>query len=148
MQQYEVTQVKDLQQMDLTHLQEESREEGFRFLDRLEADYHNGTNTFDGIGEALFAVVSKEGKVLAVGGINIDPFSDDQTIGRIRRFYVSTKHRRSGIGKLLLDTLKSHASCHFKLLVLNSSSQAEKFYQTCGFTKTEQFTRVTHILNL
>nr|WP_235190072.1 GNAT family N-acetyltransferase [Bacillus gaemokensis] len=39
---------------------------------------------------------------MALGGLNIDPFSSEQEIGRLRRFYVSRDYRRKGIGKLLL----------------------------------------------
>jgi GNAT superfamily N-acetyltransferase len=148
MKQYKVIQVKDMRQLELSHLLSESREEGFRFLDRLVDDFQQGTNTFNGTEEALFAVVNSESVTLAIGGVNIDPFLDDPSIGRVRRFYVYSKHRRSGLGKLLLDRIKIHATGHFKYLVLNSSEQAERFYDSCGFIKTEQFTGATHILNL
>lgn len=41
---FKVKQLKSLFYIDLTHLVKESKEEGFRFLERLVNDYENGTS--------------------------------------------------------------------------------------------------------
>jgi hypothetical protein len=88
MKEFEVKQIINLFCVDLTHLVKESKEEGFRFLERLVSDYKNGTNNFNKPGEFLYGMFNKEGVLIAIGGLNIDPYSNEQRIGRLRRFYV------------------------------------------------------------
>jgi hypothetical protein len=58
---FEVKQIIYLFCVDLTHLVKESKEEGFRFLERLVSDYKNGTNNFNKPGEFLYGMFNKEG---------------------------------------------------------------------------------------
>lgn len=46
MEKFEVRQINNLLDFDLTNLVKESKEDGFRFLERLVKDYKNGTNNF------------------------------------------------------------------------------------------------------
>lgn len=86
---YEVKNINNLLDIDLYNLVEQSKEEGFRFVERLVNDYKNGSNTFNHFGEGLFGVFNEEGVLVALGGLNKDPVSNEQYIGRLRRFYVS-----------------------------------------------------------
>ncbi|WP_408009359.1 hypothetical protein ACJROX_03310 [Pseudalkalibacillus sp. A8] len=48
-------------------------------------EYENGKNTFHKPGEALFVVFTPENKLIAIGGLNIDPYADDPKVERLRR---------------------------------------------------------------
>ncbi|QED46682.1 GNAT family N-acetyltransferase [Cytobacillus dafuensis] len=149
MQEFQVQQLNNLLCNNLINLVKESKEEGFNFLERLMNEYKSGTNTFNKNGESLYGVFSKAGVLVAVGGLNIDPFSKRKNIGRLRRFYVAKKYRRKGLGKLLLNRIIYDAEKHFQVIVLRTNTeQADKFYTSLGFTKKEKFSGSTHFLNL
>ncbi|QKE75682.1 GNAT family N-acetyltransferase [Arthrobacter citreus] len=149
MEELEVKQIKNLLYVDLTFLVKESKDEGFRMVERLVNDYKNGTNTFNNLGEVLFGVFNEKGELVAVGGLNKDPFSNKQYIGRLRRFYVSKEYRRNGIGSLLLKRIINEAKKYYKVLVLHTNTeQADKFYTSLGFSKENRFLNSTHCLNM
>ncbi|UCZ55050.1 GNAT family N-acetyltransferase [Bacillus shivajii] len=144
---YDVKQIYNLLNFDLGHLVKESKEDGFRFVERLVNDYKNGSNTFNNSGEGLFGVFSEEGILVAIGGLNIDPFSNDQSIGRLRRFYVSKEHRRNGVGSLLVKKIIDEAKGYYKILVLNTDTeQADKFYTSLGFSKENHYPNSSHFM--
>jgi hypothetical protein len=62
-----VKQVTNLIDFDLIRLVDESKKEGFRFLERLVDEYKNGTNTFKQPGEVLYGVFDKIGAPIAIG---------------------------------------------------------------------------------
>lgn len=149
METFKVEQIKNLSSVNLIYLVKESKNEGFLFLERLVNDYKDGTNKFNRYGEFLYGVFTIEGSIVAIGGLNIDPFSNMEQIGRLRRFYVSKDYRRKGIGELLLDTIISDAKKHYKTLVLHTDTeQADKFYTSYGFSKENRFPNSTHYLEL
>jgi GNAT superfamily N-acetyltransferase len=122
MEEFIVKQINSLFDIDLNHLVKESREEGFRFLERLVNEYESGTNTFD-----------------------IDPFSNEESAGRLRRFYVSKDYRRHGLGRLLVNQLITDAKHFYKVLVLNTDTeQGDIFYTSLGFTKGNLYPNSTH----
>jgi GNAT superfamily N-acetyltransferase len=146
---FKVKQIKDLSYDDLNQMVKESKEDGFRFLERLVNDYKNGTNNFNMPGESLYGVFNKEDVLIAIGGLNIDPFSNEQKIGRLRRFYVSKDYRRNGLGRLLLKKIICDAKNYYKVLVLHTDTeQADKFYNSFGFLKENIYPKATHYLNL
>lgn len=65
-------------------LQAEAIAEGFNFIDTLVGDWADGSNRFDGPGEVLLGCFDR-GELIAVGGLNVDPFAGNPGIGRIRR---------------------------------------------------------------
>ncbi|SFB11729.1 MULTISPECIES: GNAT family N-acetyltransferase [unclassified Bacillus (in: firmicutes)] len=146
---FEVKRIENLLDVDLSHLVKESQEAGFRMLGRLVDDYEKGENTFNQKGEALYGVYNEQGSLIAIGGLNIDPFSNNHKIGRLRRFYVATDYRRSGIGTLLLNTIVSEAKQHYEILVLNTKTEeADRFYNVFGFHRCSIHPNVTHELIL
>ena len=146
---YKVKQIKNLSYDDSYLLVKESKEDGFRFLERLVDDYKNGTNNFNKPGESLYGVFNKEDVLIAIGGLNIDPFSNEQKMGRLRRFYVSKDYRRNGLGRLLLKKIICDAKNYYKVLVLHTDTeQADKFYNSFGFLKENTYPKSTHYLNL
>ncbi|QUG41210.1 GNAT family N-acetyltransferase [Psychrobacillus sp. INOP01] len=147
MEKYEVKRINNLLNFDLDSLVKQSKEEGFRFVERLINDYKNGSNTFNHFGEGLFGVFNEEGVLVAIGGLNRDPFSNEQYIGRLRRFYVSKEYRGNGIGSLLLKRIVDEAKRYYKILVLHTDTeQAERFYSSIGFSKGNLYLNSSHFM--
>jgi len=144
---YFVDRVEDLKSLDITRLVQESEKEGYRFVTRLVSEFEDGTNTFNKQGEVLFCVKNEKGSIVAIGGINQSPFSQEHDVGRLRRFYVLNAVRREGVGKLLLQSIIEHAKSHFKeITVRTDSAKADAFYRACGFTFDDSASETTHIL--
>ncbi|WP_026695680.1 GNAT family N-acetyltransferase [Peribacillus kribbensis] len=144
---YEVKKIYNLLNYDLDSLVMQSKEDGFRFVERLVNDYTNGSNTFNHSGEGLFGVFNEEGVLVAIGGLNKDPFSNELFIGRLRRFYVSKEYRRNGIGSLLVKKIIYEAKRYYKILVLHTDTeQADKFYTSLGFLKENLYPNSSHFM--
>jgi GNAT superfamily N-acetyltransferase len=125
-----------------------ARDSGHHHLDRLITEFETGANRFDKPGEALFAVHDDTQSLVGVGGINIDPY-DALSVGRVRRLYVHSHHQRSGIGSLLMRTIEAHASKHFSVLQLfTSSPAADAFYSSLGYDQVRDRTKVSHAKRL
>ncbi|HAM81981.1 GNAT family N-acetyltransferase [Ornithinibacillus bavariensis] len=147
MRKYEVKRIHNLLNFDLDSLVKQSREEGFCFVERLVNDYKNGSNTFNDFGEGLFGVFNDDNVLVAIGGLNKDPFSYGQNIGRLRRFYVSKAYRRNGIGSLLVKEIINEAKRYYKILVLyTDTEQADKFYTLIGFSKENIYSNSSHFI--
>ncbi|OEH93130.1 GNAT family N-acetyltransferase [Bacillus solimangrovi] len=148
MEQFETSKITNLLINEIDPLVHESKEDGFRFVERLVNDYTKGTNKFNKKGEALYGVYNQSNELVAVGGININPFTNDPNVGRLRRFYVKKAYRRNGVGSLLLKTIISNAKSSFNVVVLNTTEQADKFYTSHGFSKDTQYENTTHYMYL
>jgi GNAT superfamily N-acetyltransferase len=98
--------------VERTQLLEESLAEGFQFLARLRSDWHAGANRFGGAGEAFFTA-RRQGSLVGVCGLNVDPYAGDPAIGRLRRLYVTIRSRRHGVGRALVSAALAHARPHF-----------------------------------
>lgn len=147
MEKFKVNRIQTLITAELFQLVLESKQDGFRFLERLVKEYENGTNTFTKLGESLYGFYTEQGVLIAVGGLNVDPFSNDQNVGRLRRFYVAKEYRRSGVGTLLLNEIISDAKNYFDIIVLHTDTeQAAKFYSAFGFKGNCTFPGSTHYL--
>ncbi|NNP69839.1 GNAT family N-acetyltransferase [Acinetobacter sp. Ac_5812] len=111
-----------------------SEREGFRFLNRLKQDFKSGTNCFDQIGEALFVVFDQHDSLIAVGGLNQDPFAESKSVGRLRRFYIHPDYRDKKIGTYFLMHIEQYAKTYFERLDLfTDTAQAAHFYQSRGY---------------
>lgn len=118
---------------DIDGLLVQSIDEGFNFVRRLIADFDTGKNRFDQQGEALFAALDGE-RLVAIGGVNIDPFESASGIGRVRRVYVLPECRGSGVGRQLIGAIEAHAAKHFSQLNLYTDTvSAAQFYQRLGY---------------
>ena len=118
---------------DLAPLVGESEREGFRFLARLVRELEDGTNRFDAPGEALLGCY-RGAELVAVGGLNRDPYSAEPRVGRLRHIYVSPPLRRRRVGRTLVDALVAAARPHFGVLLLRTDTPAAaRFYETLGF---------------
>jgi GNAT superfamily N-acetyltransferase len=145
----DIRKIVDLSKEELSTLLNESKEEGFRFVETLLEEHINGQNTFNKHGEVLYGVYDSNGLLIAIGGLNKDPYTNNNQIGRIRRFYVQKDYRRKGIGQLLVKQLLSHAKNYYSIVVLNTDTkQADNFYVSLGFIKQAKYPNSTHFLEL
>ncbi|UTE78353.1 GNAT family N-acetyltransferase [Rossellomorea sp. KS-H15a] len=144
---YRVVTITNLLEQDLHTLVQESKEDGFGFVERLLNDYREGTNRFNKQGEALYGIYDHGNELIAVGGLNVDPTSAEK--GRVRRFYVKKEHRNEGIGTLLLKQIIFDARRSFNVLVLHTDTEkANHFYTSFGFTKGDRYPNATHYLDI
>ncbi|WP_406687942.1 GNAT family N-acetyltransferase [Rossellomorea vietnamensis] len=144
---YRVITITNLLEQDLHTLVQESKEEGFRFVERLLNDYREGTNRFNKQGEALYGIYNEENDLVAVGGLNVDPSSAET--GRVRRFYVKKECRNEGVGTLLLKQIILDARRSFSVLILHTDTEkADHFYTSFGFTRGNQYPNATHYLDI
>ncbi|OTY80807.1 GNAT family N-acetyltransferase [Bacillus thuringiensis serovar vazensis] len=132
-----IQQIEDLMIYEHEYLVQESKDEGFYFLIKLISEYENKINTFNKTGECLYGIFHGE-KLIGIGGLNEDPYTENNKIGRLRRFYITKDYRRIGLGNLLLKRLLYHAEKYFKVVVLHTDTkQGDAFYIANGFVKGE-----------
>lgn len=107
--------------------------EGYAFLKRMQTDWDAGKNRFSGPGEHVVGV-SLGDELVAIGGLNKDPYAIEATTGRLQHLYVATPHRRCGVGRTLVDTLLSQAGGYYHRIRLRTdSAEAAAFYESYGF---------------
>lgn len=129
----------------LERLQSEAREEGYEFIDTLVDEWASARNRFDAPGEALCGHL-EEGLLVAVGGLNCDPFAGRPDMGRIRRVYVMAAWRNQGIGRALMTALIDQAGTHFRCVRLRAENAgAARLYESMGFAPIAS-PDATHIL--
>jgi len=126
-------------------LQSEAREEGYDFIETLVEEWAGAKNRFDAQGEALCGYLD-QGLLIAVGGLNCDPFAGRPDMGRIRRVYVRPAWRDKGIGRALVTALVDEARSHFSCVRLRAENAgAARLYESLGFTPIASLD-ATHIL--
>jgi len=117
----------------MERLRSEAKEEGYDFLETLVEDWASATNRFDGPGETLLGSLD-EGLLVAVGGLNCDPFAGCPDMGRIRRVYVRQAWRNQGVGMALVTALIHEAKAHFRSVRLRAENAgAARLYERIGF---------------
>lgn len=130
----------------LEQMRAEADKEGYTFLDTLLEEWVSGKNRFNAAGEMLCGHLDQN-TLVAVGGLNCDPFLGDPTIGRIRRLYVMPAWRSRGIGGALLDKLLSVARLNFSCVRLRAENpRAARLYERKGFVPTASAS-ATHVLS-
>jgi GNAT superfamily N-acetyltransferase len=142
-----MTTISRITNLDLAFLQElrtESLREGFRLVERLCEEWASGANRFDAPGEALFLGVADD-RVVGVCGLSRDPYARAVRSGRVRRLYVLPTHRRSGVGRSLLEVVIARAREHFNLLRVRTEA-ADDFYMALGFRRDVSEAEATHVL--
>lgn len=140
--------IETLDSHSLAPLLEEANTEGFDFIARLEDEYKSGLNRFNRQGEILFAVYEDE-KMIAIGGLNNDPYLDDPLVGRVRHIYVLNAFRGKGAGRLLLKAIIEEARRHYAMITLKTETEeASLFYQSLGFVTEPEIESATHHLSL
>lgn len=133
---------------DIHPLLQPSLDEGYTFLQRLWDEYQSGINRFDTEGAILLGVKADE-QIIGVGGVQKDPYLNQQMIGRIQHLYILSAYRRTGVGRHLMHTLIDHARSHFTILTLRTLTEhGSAFYNSLGFSSQPRFASATHWLVL
>jgi GNAT superfamily N-acetyltransferase len=126
-------------------LRSEARDEGYDFIETLVEEWASASNRFDAPGEALCGHLA-QGLLVAVGGLNCDPFAGRSDMGRIRRVYVRAAWRNQGIGRALMAALIDKAGTHFRCVRLRAENAgAARLYESMGFAPIAN-PDATHIL--
>lgn len=144
-----VAQVRAVSELppDIVRLLDPAKNEGHNLVARLVEEWSDGSNRFDRPGEVL-AEVRCGGELCAVGGLNVDPYLDDATVGRIRHVFVHPSWRRTGVGRTLIEFLVARAKDNFKRVRLRSARvPGPDFYDALGFIATNE-SDATHELVL
>ncbi len=125
----------------------EANDEGIRFVQRTIDAWRSGENRFDHPGEAFF-LVRDEDEVVGMCGLNIDPFVDLPSVGRVRHLYVSPSRRREGLGTVLVLSVIDAAADRFDSLRLRTYDPvADAFYVEVGFARRDHES-ATHTMDL
>lgn len=144
---YEVKEISDLSKVSIDHLVKQSESEGYRFLTRLVEHFQDGTQQFDQPGEALLGVW-KADELVALGGVQKNPYTEDAETARLKRFYVEPEERRHGVGSMLLTACLDKAKENFsKVTCRTDSAKADAFYRHNGFSVTTDSPETTHQYN-
>ena len=132
---------------NLTPLIEEAESEGHLFVRRLRDDWCSGANRFLELNELLLAGYIG-GRMVAVGGLNKDPYLLAEDVGRLRHVYVSSSARRLGVGTCLVKQIMNSAAEGFAVLRLRTDTlEAASFYERLGFLSTSE-QGATHTIRL
>src|SRR5207248_4597238 len=122
----------------LAALVAESERDGWRFVRRLADEWAAGANRFDRPGEALVGAWVA-GRLVGVCGLNTDPYTADETVGRVRRLYVRAEYRRLGVGRRLVRGVAAAGRGRFGTLRWwREGRGAAAVYQRQGFCPGEQ----------
>ncbi|MDX1747365.1 MAG: GNAT family N-acetyltransferase [Halobacteriales archaeon] len=132
---------------DLGNLIELASGEGHSFVLRTRVEWLDGTNRFDRPGEGFF-LATAQGIVVGMGGLNVDPFLSDPTVGRLRHLFVAPEQRRLGIGRSLVQVCLDHVAGHFVRVRLRTfDPRASSFYRSVGFDSVDE-DAATHTIAL
>ena len=108
----------------------------------------SGTNRFDQPGEALYAA-RVNGEVVGACGLNVDPYTAEGRVGRVRHLYVMEAYRRHGIGRRLVVEVIAAARGSFDRLRLRTANpEAARLYEALGFAPCAGEADCTHALDL
>ena len=142
-----IERVNELAPGCLAALLAESGQAGSLIVRRLVDEWASGANRFDRSGEALFTA-RIEGRLVGVCGLNVDPYSAEPRLGRVRHLYVLSAYRRRGIGRQLVAEVIAAARGRFDHLRLSTGNPAAaRFYERLGFRSAEA-PHCTHVLDV
>ena len=106
---------------------------GIDFVRRLFEEWESGANRFDRPGEIALGAW-RDDRLVALGGLNRDPYTAEDGVGRLRHVYVLSSHRRLGVGALLVGCLLREAASRFRIVRMRAvSPEAAAFYRHLGF---------------
>jgi GNAT superfamily N-acetyltransferase len=114
-----------------------ARAEGFGMLDRLIADWDDGSNRFDAPGELVLAAW-RGTRLVGLGGLNVDPWAGPH-VGRVRRLFVHPDQRREGLGGRLLRAIGDAADAHGfdELRLRTNTERGAAFFESQGFERID-----------
>jgi GNAT superfamily N-acetyltransferase len=130
----------------IEQLHAEAKQSGYDFIDTLVDEWVSGANRFQARGEVLCGCFD-QGKLVAVGGLTIDPFVGSPDTGRIRRVYVRSAWRNHGVGRALVTYLVEQARKNFRNVRLRAeNADAARLYERLGFISIDD-PDATHTLS-
>jgi len=134
--------LSDLEQ--LNELELDANADGQAMVSRLIREWRDGRNRFSAPGERVY--IAKRGeRVCGACGMNRDPYAGDDSIGRVRRLYVSARERRLGVGRALIDRLMADARGVYSWIHLRAhENRAAAFYEANGFERVAGNPDYTH----
>ena len=122
---------------DIEGLREAAHNEQIEFVERCHVDWTSSENQFDARGEGFWLAVTSLGQVVGMVGLNIDPYLNDPSIGRLRHLYVHPDHREGGVGTELVTAAMQSALGEFKRVRLRTpGDRADAFYDNYGFERS------------
>ena len=140
---YEIVEINDSNISSLQKMADESTLDGAPFIQKTIDEWRGGTNTFSKPTEKLWGLVIGD-EFIGLGGLNQDPFIDDETVGRVRHMYIAKKYRGLGLSKVIMRLIMNKAKKHFTSLRLSTKNPvAASLYESLGFKKTNGV-KVTH----
>jgi len=143
-----IERVRELSVTSFTTLVAESERSGLRLVRRLIAEWVSGANRFDRPGEALYAA-RVNGEIVGACGLNVDPYTVEGRVGRVRHLYVREAYRRHGIGRRLVEEVIAAARGSFDRLRLRTANpEAARLYEALGFAPCAGEADCTHALDL
>jgi GNAT superfamily N-acetyltransferase len=119
--------------------------EGFSFVERLVREWQSGENRFAAPCEVCFFLY-RDGALAGFGGLNVDPYAGDTSVGRVRHVYVDPALRGGGLGERLVRAIIAAARPGFRRVRL-ATRQAAPFYENLGFVPTAE-EGATHVMEL
>ena len=132
---------------DFSNLVRQSEKEGYAFVRRLVDKWNTGENQFDCIGECLLAAYDSN-STIGICGINIDPYTTQTGVARLRHLYVAPAYRSQGLGSHLVKRCLGNLHNTVEIVRLRVPDKATGlFYEKLGFSAIEGAT-ATHILKL
>ena len=144
---FTVTSVRSGQKPELGRLSESAAAEGFHFVKRAHDAWRRGGNRFDRPGEGFFVALAID-EVVGMCGLNIDPYLDGPSVGRLRHLYVAPEARRRGVGRRLVMACLDLANGHFLRVRLRTfEADAIRLYESMGFRRIDE-PDATHTLEL
>ena len=80
--------------------------------------------------------------MVGVCGLDVDPYANDPSVGRVRRLYVVADARRRGTGRGLVASVISEARRSFRKVTVRTDE--DLFFRAVGFERVEGVEAVTH----
>jgi GNAT superfamily N-acetyltransferase len=143
-----IERITNLEAGQVAALVAESKAQGVRFVRRLAEEWASRANRFDQPGEALF-VARADGRVVGIGGLNLDPYATEPTVGRVRHLYVLTAYRRLGIGRRIVEEIIEAGRGRFERLRLSTSNpEPARLYERLGFHPRAGVAHCTHAMEM
>lgn len=140
---YKIVEIKNKNVSSLESLSREALSDGYGFVERTIKEWKSGENSFSKPGEKFWGLFV-ENKLIAIGGLNIDPYIENNNgkIGRVRHVYVAKKYRGKGLSKVIMGLILDKAKDNFDILRLSTKNPiAAHFYESLGFVKDQKESR-------
>ncbi|HEY7653522.1 MAG TPA: GNAT family N-acetyltransferase [Methylomirabilota bacterium] len=143
-----IARLSELPSEALGPLVAESEQAGLRFVRRLVEEWAGGRNRFDRPGEACFAALV-DGRLVGVCGLNVDPYTAEPGVGRVRHLYVLSAYRKLGVGARLVAEVIAAGRGPFGMLRLSTQNEAAaRLYERMGFRRCADVADCTHLMEL